>query len=233
MPLVTVVRNQVQQSAVPRYERLVRFVAERARQDKDTFQWDARISTGIQGRVISFVSTIDGFAELAAREQPDAMIRRLFGEGDGNAILESLGEGVQSSTYTVATVREDLSNQTLPQPGQPPIAMSLVTRLRSTAVGRLGMEELIRRVGEAASKVEEQRRTFVLQTLIGDLRNYAVVQPVADPAQLDSQAPVPELLTQAYGKAEGEKIFAEGAACIDSVETELSILRPELSNRPE
>jgi hypothetical protein len=231
MPLVTVVRNQIQQGATARYERLIRFVAQRAQQDKDTFNWDTRISTGSQGRVISFVTTVEGFAELATREQPDDMIRRLFGEGDGNAILEGIGEAVQSTAYTIGAVREDLSTLTFPQQGTP-ISLSVVTRLRTTATGRAGTEELIRRVGEAASKVDEQRRYLVLQTAIGDLRNFAVVQPVADPAQLDRQAPVPELLNEAYGQKEGEKIFQEGSACFESIESELSVLRPEFSNRP-
>ena len=230
MPLITVVRNQIQQGATARYERLVRFVAQRAQQDKDTFNWDTRISTGIHGRVISFVTTVEGFAELATREQPDDMIRRLYGEGDGNAILETIGEAVQTSAYTVGLLREDLSTLEFPAQGAP-IPLSLVTRLRTTATGRSGTEELIRRVGEAASKVDDQRRYLVLQTAVGDLRTFAVVQPVADPAQLDSQTPVPQLLNEAYG-AEGEKIFNEGSACLESVETELSVLRPDLSNRP-
>lgn len=228
MPLITVLRNNVRQSAAPQYERLIRFVAERARQDSDTFNWGGRISTGAEGRSISFVTTVAGFAELAAREQPDDMVRRLFGEGDGNALIEALGEGVESTSYSVATIREDLSTQAAP-PEEPQLA--LVTRLRATSNGALGIAELIRKVSEAATKVDEQRRSLVLQTLIGDLRNYAIVQFVSDPAQLDQQSPVPELLAQAYGQAEGEKIFREGTACIEQAETELSVPRPDLSNQ--
>lgn len=228
MPLITVLRNNVRQSAAPQYERLIRFVTERARQDKDTLQWGGRLSTGAEGRSISFVTTVAGFAELASREQPDAMVRRLFGEGDGNALIEALGEGVESSSYGVATIREDLSTVSAP-PETPQLA--LVTRLRATSAGALGIAELIRKVSEAATKVDEQRRTLVLQTVIGDLRSYSIVQFVSDPAQLDQQSPVPELLAQAYGQAEGEKIFSEGTACIEHAETELSIPRPDLSNQ--
>ena len=121
MPLITVLRNNVRLSAAPQYERLTRFVAERARQDKDTFQWGGRISTGAEGRAISFVAAADGFAELAAREQPDDMIRRLFGEGDGNSLIEALGEGVESTSYGVATIREDLSTQPAPPVARVPV----------------------------------------------------------------------------------------------------------------
>ena len=228
MPLISVSRNSVQQSAIPRYERIVRFIAERARQDKDTFKWNARITTGAAGRTIGFVSRVEGFAELSTREEPDAMIRRLFGEADGTALLESLGEGVTSSSYTVSTIRDDLSNSP-PQPAES-APLILLTRIRATRDGVLGVEELIRKVGEAVTKVGDERQTLVLQTTIGDLRGYTVAQAVSDPAQLDKQATVPELLLKAFGQSEGEKIFSEGTACIEQVETELSTARPDLSN---
>ncbi len=228
MPLISVLRNSVQRSAVPRYERLVRFIAERARQDSDTFKWNARVTTGAAGRSIGFISRVEGFAELSTREEPDAMIRRLFGEADGTALVESLGEGVTSSSYTVATIRDDLSNSP-PQPAES-APLILLTRIRATRDGLLGVEELIRKVGEAATKVGDERQTLVLQTTIGDLRAYTVAQAVSDPAQLDQQATVPELLLEAFGQSEGERIFGEGTACIEHVETELSTARPDLSN---
>ena len=70
----------------------------------------------------------------------------------------------------------------------------------------------------------------MLQTTIGELRTYAVAQAVPDPALLDQQATVPELLLKAFCQAEGEKIFRDGTACIEHVETELSTARPDLSN---
>jgi hypothetical protein len=229
MPLISVLRNTVQQSTIPRYERLVRFIADRARQDSDTFQWSARVTTGAAGRNIGFITRVDGFAELSGREEPDDMIRRLFGEADGTALVEALGEGVTSSSYTVSTIREDLSNREAPQPGESAPLM-LLTRIRATNDGGLGVEELIRKVSEAATKVGDERQILVLQATIGDLRTYAVAQAVADPAVLDQQATVPELLLKAFGQKEGESIFRDGTACIAQVETELSTARPDLSN---
>jgi hypothetical protein len=229
MALISVLRNTVQQSAVPRYERLVRYIAERAREDSDSFNWSARVNTGAAGRTIGFITRVEGFAELAGREEPDDMIRRLFGEADGTALVETLGEGVTSSEYIVSTVRDDLSSQAQPVPGESP-PLILLTRIRATRESGLGVEELIRKVGDAATKVGDERLTLVLQTTIGDLRTYAIAQAVSDPAQLDQQACVPELLLKAYGQEEGEEIFRTGTACIEHVETELSIARPDLSN---
>jgi hypothetical protein len=227
--MISVLRNTVQQGAIPRYERLVRFIAERAGQDSDTFNWNARVSTGASGSAYGFISRVEGFAELSAREDVGAMIRRLYGDGDGTALLETLGEGVTNSVYTVSRIRDDLSNQPAAQAGEA-APLILLTRIRATRESGLGVEDLIRKVGEAATKVGDERQTLVLQTVIGELRNYAIAQSVSDPTQLDTQKSVPELLLEAYGASEGEKIFREGTACIDHVETELSIARPDLSN---
>jgi hypothetical protein len=228
MPLITVYRAQLKQSAVPRYERLIRFITERARQDKETFQWSARVANGGSGSSIGFITTAEGFAELTSREQPDDMIRRLFGEGDGNALIEALGDCVESSSYGISTVRDDLSNETQQEE---PAPLALVTRLRSTSTGGPGLEEMIRQVIGAATKADKGRRYLTLQTVVGELRAWAVVQVVRDPAQLDRQGTVPDLLAEAYGQNAGEKIYREGIACIEHVESELSILRPDLSNQ--
>jgi hypothetical protein len=58
----------------------------------------------------------------------------------------------------------------------------------------------------------------------------AVAQAVSDPTQRDEQKSVPELLLAAYGQDEGERIFSTGTACIEHLETELSVARPDLSN---
>jgi hypothetical protein len=228
MPLISVLRQSVSVRSAVQHERLTRFIAQRAREDTNTFNWSTRISTGSEGRTVSFVSGVEGFAELASREDPDAMIRRLYGEGDGNSLLEALGEAVTSTSYVVLSPREDLGAQ-IPQLDAPP-PLLMVTRLRPTPSGGPGCEELILKVIEAAAKVDDQRRYNVLQPVVGELGTYTVVQGVTDPAQLDQQAPLPELLAEAYGAAEGQKIFAEGTACVQEAQTELSVLREDLSN---
>ncbi|MCP3983512.1 MAG: hypothetical protein GY723_03940 [bacterium] len=228
MPLITVLRQNVSGRSAVQHERLIRLVAQLARDDSDSFNWATRVSTGSDGRSVAFVSDADGYAGLADREEADEMIRRLFGEGDGNAILESLGEAVASSSYTVLSPREDLSGQVIQLDAPPPLLM--VTRLRPIPGGTLGCEDLIRSVVEAAAKVDDERRYNVLQPVIGELGTFTVVQGVTDPARLDGQAALPELLADVYGAAEGQKILAEGTACIQEAQTSLSVLREDLSN---
>jgi hypothetical protein len=228
MPLISVLRQSVPGKSAAQYERLVRFVAQRAREDADTFKWSARVSTGSEGRAISFVTAVEGFAQLASREDAGAMISRLYGEADGSALTAALGEATESSSYLVLSPREDLGSQIIQLDAPPPLAT--VTRLRPTPTGGPGCEELIRKVIEAAAKVDEQRRYSVSQPVIGELGTYVVVQGVTEPAQLDTQAPLPELLAEAFGAKEAEEIFREGTASIQEAQTELSVLREDLSN---
>ena len=57
MSLITVLRQKVHGGSIARHERLVRFVAERARGDADAARWSARVSTGAEGRSVSFVTS--------------------------------------------------------------------------------------------------------------------------------------------------------------------------------
>lgn len=228
MALITVLRQKIHSGSIARHERLVRFIAERARNDADTQKWSARISTGSAGRSISFVSSVESFAAYATGEQPDAMIRRLFGESDGNALLEGLGAAVQSEASLILQPREDLGASVLQLDAPPPLAV--VTRLRPTPAGAAGCEDLIRKVIEAAAKSDESRRYNVTVPIIGELGTFTVIQGITDPAQLDQQAEIPDLLVEVFGASEGERIFSEGVACIQEAQSELSVLREDLSN---
>jgi hypothetical protein len=228
MALITVLRQKIHGGSIARHERLVRYVAERARSDADTQKWSTRISTGSEGRSIDFITGVEGFAALTAGEEVDAMIRRLFGESDGNALLEGLGEAMESEASLVLQPRDDFGSAVLQLDAPAPIAV--VTRLRPTPSGASGCEDLIRKVIEAAAKVDEARRYNVAVPVIGELGTYTVVQGVTDPAQLDQQAELPALLIEAFGATEGESIFSEGVACIQEAQSELSVLREDLSN---
>jgi hypothetical protein len=228
MALITVTRQTVHAGSIARHERLVRFVAGRARDDGDSAKWSTRVSTGSEGRSVNFVSGVEGFAAIAAGEQPDEMIRRLFGESDGNALLEGIGEAVESQSNLVMQPREDLGGALLQL--ETPAPLAVITRLRPTPSGAAGCEDLIRKVIEAAAKVDEARRYNVAVPIIGELGTFTVVQGVTDPAQLDQQAELPELLVEAFGAKEGERIFSEGVASVQDARSELSVLREDLSN---
>lgn len=51
-------------------------------------------------------------------------------------------------------------------------------------------------------------------------------------ADLDQQKTAPDLLSGAFGPAEGGLIYRSGLDAIDSAEREILILRPDLANLP-
>lgn len=229
MPLLSVMRNTIQPSGATRYDRLIRYIAERARQDPASPKWTAHLANGSDGRTVSFAVVAEGWAELASREQPEAMVRRLFGEGDGNALLEALGQAVQDSRFGISQLREDLSSPAVAQEGGAP-AMALVTRLQVARGAGLDCEQFLRKCFEAAAKETPEALHSVWQAAVGDLSTLVVIRPVADPAELDGQPQLPELLAKVYGASDAEKILREGTAAIEEAETSLSTLLPELSN---
>ena len=137
MSLINVLREEAKSGANGRYERLVRYVAERARNDDDAIPWNAFVSQGSEGRSYQFVTQLDGFAALAGGEGPDAMIRRLFGEADGEALLQALGECTESEANIVLQPREDLGGAVL-QAETPP-SLAVVTRIRAHRGRRRGL----------------------------------------------------------------------------------------------
>ena len=228
MPLIQLLRVSVHPRAIPRYERAVRRLAEKARGDSDTVQWSARVTQGVDGIQFGFLVPTENFAQLAAREQIDAMARRLFGESEGNAVLDELSEGVQSQSFSVLSPREDLSNAPLPFAAPPPLIHHMLIRVRPG--GQEALENTIKKLLEAAAKVGDKRQLLTAQTLIGDLGESGIAQPIQDPAQLDSQKTPPELLTEAFGEQEAREILAAGRERMESAVTLLSVHRPDLSN---
>ena len=92
-------------------------------------------------------------------------------------------------------------------------------------------EATIAKVIEAAAKVDAKRQFLTTQTVIGDLGEYGIAQPIADPAQLDSQLPPQQLLVEAFGEKEAADIMAAGRERMESAVTVLSVLRPDLSGQ--
>ncbi len=229
MPLIQTLRVSVHPRGLQSYERLVRYIAERAKADADTFRYSCRQTNGAEGQQYVFVAPAEGYAELATREPIDAMVRRLFGEGDGNALLDALSQNVESQSFAVLSPREDLSN-TPPPLATPPLLIHH-TLIKVQPGGQAAFEATIAKVIEAAAKVDDKRQFLTAQTVIGDLGEYNIVQPIADPAQLDNQLTPPQLLAEAFGEKEATDIMAAGRERMESVVTALSVLRPDLSGQ--
>ena len=229
MSLSTVLSVSVHPPKVRAYEDGIRRLAARAQQQRDAYQWRAQQVVAGQQGVIHFVSQADDFAALAARDAtPQALVLRLLGEKEGTKLLDELLACTQSSRYTIARERPDLSyppdrrTQTSP--------FSVVTLIRVRPGHQDAGEELIRKIAEAIPKVDDPARVVAFQTVIGDLRTYWTVRPIESLADLDRHLPPVELLNKAFGAAEGGLIARAGLESFEHVERSISMLRSDLSN---
>lgn len=228
MPLINILRVNVEPGAATNYERGVRWLTGAAQASSDAFKWTARSSQNSEGLDYTFATRAETYAELLALEPLPALARRLLGEGDGNAFLEMVGTGVRSSGSSIIRPREDL---TTAAPGSEPAPLTLVTRIRVGLGGQRAFEDLVRKVNEAAAKLDEKREVFVVQTAIGDMSQYAILQPMDNPAELDVERKTPqELLAAAFGE-EGEQALQAAAPYVQEVLSSLSVYRPDLSNQ--
>ena len=229
MTLTTVLSVSLIPAKARIYEDGVRRLAERAREQRDAFQWRTyQVVAGQQG-VFHFVSQAQDFAELAKRDvTPQALVLRLLGEKEGAKLGEELAGCSAASRYTIARERPDLSYP--PDSRTEVLPMSVVTVLRTRPGHHDAAEELLRKIAEAIPKVDDPARLVVYQTLIGDLRTLWTVRPIHSLADLDRQLPPAELLTKAFGAAEGGLISRSGTEALETVQRSINLLRLDLSN---
>jgi hypothetical protein len=229
MSLTTVLSVSLIPAKARIYEDGVRQLAERARQQRDAFHWRTyQVVAGQQG-VIHFVSQAQDFAELAKRDvTPQALVLRLLGDKEGAKLGDELAGCSTGARYTIARERPDLSYP--PDSRTEVLPMSVVTVLRTRPGHQDAAEDLLRKIAEAIPKVDDPARIVVYQTLIGDLRRLWTVRPIHSLADLDRQLPPGELLTKAFGAAEGGLISRTGTEALETVERSINLLRPDLSN---
>lgn len=229
MSLTTVLSISLIPAKTRSYEEGVRRIAEQATQKRDAFQWRTyQVVAGQQG-VLHFVSQAQDFTALAKRDvTPQALVLRLLGDKEGAQVGEQLASCSTASRYTIARERPDLSYP--PESLTERYPMSVVTVLRARPGHQDAAEELIRKIAEAIPKVDDPARLVAYQTMVGDLRTYWTVRPIRSLADLDQQLAPADLLTKAFGAAEGGLISRSGTEALEHAERSIMLLRPDLSN---
>ena len=229
MPLISVLSDEVRPDRLRKYEQLVASLAERAREKDDPWKWTAHQTVvGQRLGTVHYVTSNASFAEIATRGMPDQLITRLLGEKKGGEFLEQAGECILQQQQQVSIDRPDLSHPSIDDGRTAPAAVVTVARARPGHQD--ACEELIRKVAEAIPKVDDPTRLISYQTVLGDLAQYWTVRPLAGLDELDRSLPVPELLNQAFGAAEGGLIFRSGLEAIEQVMRSVVMYREELSN---
>jgi hypothetical protein len=227
MSLMTVLSVSLRPDRFSLYEARVQRLAEKAVAKKEPFEWAAhQVMAGALG-TIHFTSEARDWATLSTREPIDMLIRKIMGDTEGTQFIDQLSECVLSERYTIGQERTDLSYPPDQQSQMKPFGT--VTIFRARPGGQDAVEELIRKVAHAIPQTKDPRRFMAYQTVMGDLRTYWAVVPLADVAELDAMLPLPELLHKAFG-AEGALIYRSGIDAIERLERQLTVLRPELSN---
>lgn len=227
MSLTTVLSVSVRPDCMSAYEAQAHAVAEKAVARKEPFEWAAhQVAAGRLGP-IHFVSQAPTWADLAAREPIETLIRRLMGDSDGAAILEQLAACIASERYTIAEERPDLSYPSAAV--ETPKPLSLLTVFRVRPGGQEMFEEFLRGVGRAIAAVKDPRRFLAHQTMIGNAGVYWAVTPLDSLAELDLMLPPGELLRRAFG-AEGIALHRHALERVEHTQRTITTLRPELSN---
>jgi hypothetical protein len=232
MSLTTVFSVRLRPERARVYQEGVRRICARAAERKDAFHWTTHQPIAGDVGLLHFVSRVDDWAALAARDAtPQLLILRLFGESDGAKLGEELVGCTMEARTVIGRDRPDLS---YPPDGSPAARaaspLAVVTTIRARAGQQDACEELIRKIAEAIPKVDEPARIATYQTLIGDLRSYWTVRPIDSLAELDRQSIPSDLLVRAFGPSEGGLVYRSGIESMETVERSILTLRPDLSH---
>lgn len=227
MSLTTVLSVNVRPDRASAYEAHVHQLAAKAVAAKERFEWAAHQVIVGQLGTIHFVSEVESWGELAAREPIEVLVQRVVGQSEGAQLLERLAECVVSERYTIGRDRPDLSQPVAAD--APHRATALITVMQARPGGEEACEELIRKVAQGIPLMKDPRRFMAYQTFVGDVRAYWIVTPLADVGDLDRMLSPQEILQKAYG-SEGTRVYREGVDAVAHMERSMTMLRPELSN---
>jgi hypothetical protein len=230
MPLLSILSVDLKPDRILEYQEVAAELAGRARDQSDPFHWTAHEVVYGGSSTLHFGTRVENFGELAQRGLPPEMVIRVLGETRGTEALREFGASTQSARTSISIDRPELSYP--PDAGAATSPAAAVTFVQARAGQLEACEELIRKVAEAIPKVGDPARLTTFQTVIGNLSQYWTVRPLAEIGELDAQLPLSELLTQAFGLAEGGLIYRTGLEAVEHAERTLVIYREDLSNPP-
>ena len=186
----------------------------------------------VHGQVgtIAFITLHDDWQSLGAQTAPATLFEDVLGEKEGRKHFAAVNACLEQIESIVAVDRPELSCADAPPAAATPPPMMQFTQIGARPGGQEACEELILKVAEAIRKVDDPTRFRTYQTLAGDRLRYGIAFPLQGLGDLDQQLAPPDLLTKAFGAAEGGKILRSGREAMESLETNISVYREDLSN---
>ncbi|MBW2695404.1 MAG: hypothetical protein JRE70_02955 [Deltaproteobacteria bacterium] len=231
MAINTVVRYRVRPDRIPVWESALGDIAKRAQEESEPIRYFCAQVQGGELGCYDIVLPGESVAEAASRDPAPALIARLFDSKEAMRIMADTSGSILGAESSILRDRPELAYPD--DEGRSDLLAAVVT----TAIVRPGhrepVEELFRKVAEAIPKTGESRRFTAWQPLIGDLRALYAVRPVRAWSELNEVGPLDDLLNQAFGAAEGGLIFRAAGEGLESLTSELVVLRPELSRLPD
>jgi len=225
--LLDVLHQSVRPDSLETYEEKIRQLAERAVSRKESFHWSTfQTAIGELGNYY-YVAPAESWAVIKQRGNAQELVLRLLGEKDGRRWLQETSACLLSATQTILVDRPELS-YTQDEAIRAPFGVVTAVRVRSGE--QEAFEEFVRKIAEGIPKVNDRWRITTRQTVVGNLREYRLLSPLEDLAQLDTLLPADVLLTQAFGQAEGGLLYRAGIAAVEHAERRIVALRPDLSN---
>jgi hypothetical protein len=108
----------------------------------------------------------------------------------------------------------------------------ITATVRADAIGEF--QSFQKRIKAAAEKVGAPQRWTTHSVMLGGPGStYNIVLPFNKWSEVDGWMTVPQMLTKAFGEAEGRKTLLAGIASMEKSETAVYRLLPDLSTRPQ
>jgi hypothetical protein len=230
MSILTVLTYTLRTEKLAQWEGAMARIVDAANQANDPMHWVYSQTVGGEANNVVLGFMDEFVAQAASRESAPEFLIRLFGAEEGVHRLAETSECIQSVESMMLRDRPDLSYPA--DRAELPVAF-VTTQVTFRPERQEECEELIRKIAEAVPKVGEPRNFTIYQPVIGNMRQIGSVRPIFELSQLDEVLPLSQLLSEAFGAAEGGVIYRTGMESIEEMRTRLLRVRPELTRRPE
>lgn len=228
---ISVTTVTIRGSGVAEYEDFARKVMSAAAKADPTARVFAyQGGPGSSGYTYSFVRPFSRWADMDAWMSVSQMLMKAHGDVEGGRILKAGRSPIEQSRVEVFRLLKDRS--TRPRVYDPPLAHTLVFRTEVRPEMVPAYEGYLDKLKAAQEKVEGTPSATRRLAVLGPANTYLSTVPFASYADRDSWPLPAEVLRQAYGEAEAQRLNEVRLKSIKNAEAIVVNYRPDLSRMP-